>query len=62
MNLKKTRRRNSRKEYPKSVTDVTEVLRLEEKRFVQGVSYFINKNPKFILKNDWETLVPRINV
>jgi hypothetical protein len=36
---------NSKKEYPKSVT---ELLRLEEKRFVQGVCYFINKIPKFI--------------
>jgi hypothetical protein len=36
---------NSKKEYPKSVT---ELLRLEEKRFVQGVCYFINKVPKFI--------------
>jgi hypothetical protein len=30
---------NSKKEYLKSVT---ELLRLEEKRFVQGVCYFIN--------------------
>jgi hypothetical protein len=36
---------NSKKEYPKSVT---EVPRLEEKIFVQGVCYFINKIPKFI--------------
>jgi hypothetical protein len=36
---------NSKKEYPKSVT---ELLRLEEKRFVQGVCYFINKIPKYI--------------
>jgi hypothetical protein len=36
---------NRKKEYPKSVT---ELLRLEEKRFVQGVSYFINKIPIFI--------------
>jgi hypothetical protein len=36
-----------KKEYPKSVT---ELLVLEEKRFVQGVSYFINKIPKFIYK------------
>jgi hypothetical protein len=36
---------NKKKEYPKSVT---ELLRLEEKRFVQGVSYFINKIPIFI--------------
>jgi hypothetical protein len=34
---------NSEKEYPKSVT---EFLRLEGKRRVQGVSYFINKIPK----------------
>jgi hypothetical protein len=33
---------NSKKEYPKSVT---ELLRLEEKRFVQGVSYFVNNIP-----------------
>jgi hypothetical protein len=33
---------NSKREYPKSVT---ELLRLEEKRFVQGVCYFINKIP-----------------
>jgi hypothetical protein len=36
---------NREREYPKSVT---ELLRLEEKRFVQGVSYFINKIPIFI--------------
>jgi hypothetical protein len=36
---------NSKKEYPKSVT---ELLRLEEKRFLQGVSYFINNIPIFI--------------
>jgi protein associated with RNAse G/E len=36
---------NSKKEYPQSVT---ELLRLEEKRFVQGISYFINKILKFI--------------
>jgi hypothetical protein len=36
---------NSKKENPKSVT---ELLRLEEKRFVQGVCYFINKIPKLI--------------
>jgi hypothetical protein len=35
-------------EYPKSVT---ELLKLDEKRFVQGVCYFISKIPKFILKN-----------
>jgi hypothetical protein len=38
---------NSKKEYPKSVT---ELLRLEEKRFLQVVCYFINKIPKFIYK------------
>jgi hypothetical protein len=32
---------NRKKEYPKSVT---ELLRLEEKRFVQGICNFINKN------------------
>jgi hypothetical protein len=37
----------SKKEYPKSVR---ELLRLEEKRFVHGICYFINKIPKFILK------------
>jgi hypothetical protein len=36
---------NREKEYPKSIT---EFLRLEEKRFVQGVSYFINKIQIFI--------------
>jgi hypothetical protein len=35
---------NRKKEYPKSIT---KFLRLEEKKFVQGVSYFINKIPKF---------------
>jgi hypothetical protein len=43
---------NRKKEYPKSVT---ELLKLEEKRFVQGVSYFINKIPIFILKNQLDT-------
>jgi hypothetical protein len=38
---------NDKKEYPKSVT---ELLRLEEKRFMQGVCYFINKIPIFIYK------------
>jgi hypothetical protein len=38
---------NSKKEYPKSVP---ESLRLEEKRFLQGVCYFINNIPKFVLK------------
>jgi hypothetical protein len=32
--------KNNKKEYPKSVT---ELLHLEEERFVQGVYYFINK-------------------
>jgi hypothetical protein len=36
---------NSKKEYPKSVT---ELLRLEEKRFLQDVCYFINNIPIFI--------------
>jgi hypothetical protein len=36
---------NSKKEYPKSVT---ELFRLEEERFVEGVFFFINKIPKFI--------------
>jgi hypothetical protein len=36
---------NSKKEYPKSVT---ELLRLEEKRYLQGVCYFINNTPIFI--------------
>jgi hypothetical protein len=35
----------SKKEYPESVT---ELLRLEEKRFVQGIYYYINKIPKCI--------------
>jgi hypothetical protein len=35
---------NCKKEYPKSVT---ELLRLEEKRFVQGVCYFIYNIPTF---------------
>jgi hypothetical protein len=35
----------SEKEHPKSII---ELLRLEEKRFVQGVCYFVNKIPKFI--------------
>jgi hypothetical protein len=33
------------KDYPKSVT---ELLRLEERRFLQGVCYFINNIPVFI--------------
>jgi hypothetical protein len=36
---------NGKKEYPKSVT---KLIRLEEKRFVQGVCYFINNIPIFI--------------
>jgi hypothetical protein len=36
---------NKKKEYPKSVA---ELLGIEEKRFVHGVSYFINKIPVFI--------------
>jgi L-rhamnose mutarotase len=35
---------NSKKKYQKSVT---ELLRLEEKRFVQGVCYYINNIPIF---------------
>jgi hypothetical protein len=31
---------------------ITELLRLEEKIFVQGVCYFINKIPKFVLKKE----------
>jgi hypothetical protein len=38
--------RTAKKEYPKSAT---QLLRLEEKRFVQGVCYFINKIRKLIL-------------
>jgi hypothetical protein len=33
---------NGKKEYP---TSVTELLKLEEKRFLQGVCYFINNIP-----------------
>jgi hypothetical protein len=40
---------NSKKEYPKSVT---ELLRLRRKRFVQSVCYFVNKIPKFSLKRE----------
>jgi hypothetical protein len=36
---------NGKKEYPKSLT---EILRLEEKRFSQGACYFINKIPKIV--------------
>jgi hypothetical protein len=35
----------SKKENPKSFT---EILKVEEKRFVQGVCYFMDKIPKFI--------------
>jgi hypothetical protein len=38
---------NSKKEYTKPVT---ELLRLEGKKFMQVVCYFINKIPKFIKK------------
>jgi hypothetical protein len=37
--------RTAKKEYPKSVTGL---LRLEEKRFLQGFCYFINNIPIFI--------------
>jgi hypothetical protein len=40
---------NGKREYQKSVT---ELLRLEGKRFVQGVCYFINKIPTFIKKKE----------
>jgi hypothetical protein len=36
---------NSKKEYPKSVTGL---LRLQEKIFLQGISYFMNKIPKYV--------------
>jgi hypothetical protein len=36
---------NKQKDYPKSVTGL---LRLEEKRFVQGVCYLMNNIPIFI--------------
>jgi hypothetical protein len=36
---------NSKKEYPKSAT---ELLRLEEKQFLQCVCYFINNIPIFV--------------
>jgi hypothetical protein len=39
----------SKKEYPKSVK---ELLRLEEKRFMQGICYFKNKIPKCIKKRE----------
>jgi hypothetical protein len=48
---------NSKREYPKSVT---ELLRLEEKRFMQGVCYFINKIPKLI-KKEKEVYAENIN-
>jgi hypothetical protein len=38
---------SSKKEYAKSVT---ELLTLEEKTFVLGVCYFINKTPKYFKK------------
>jgi hypothetical protein len=38
---------NSKKEYPKSVT---ELLRPEGKLFLQGICYFINKIRTFIKK------------
>jgi ribosomal protein S8 len=38
---------NKKKEYPKSVT---ELLRLEEKGFVQGVSYFEKQNSNIYIK------------
>jgi hypothetical protein len=38
---------NSKKEYP---VWLKELLRLEEKRFVQGVCFFLNKIPEFIKK------------
>jgi hypothetical protein len=37
--------KNGKKEYTKSVT---ELLQLEEKRFVQGACYFINNIPIFV--------------
>jgi hypothetical protein len=39
---------NGKKEYPKLIT---ELLRLEEKRFVQGVCYLMNKIPRFKKKS-----------
>jgi hypothetical protein len=36
---------NNKKDYPKSVT---ELLRLEEKIFLQGVCYFIDNIPIFV--------------
>jgi hypothetical protein len=38
---------NSKKEYPKSVT---ELLRLQKNKSVQDICYFINKIPKFTFK------------
>jgi hypothetical protein len=38
---------------------VTQLFSLEEKRFLQGVRYFINKIPKFIFKK--EIYVQNIN-
>jgi hypothetical protein len=48
---------NSEKEYPKSVT---ELFRLQEKRFVQGVCYFINTIPNLFFKKK-EVNVHHIN-
>jgi hypothetical protein len=44
---------NCKKEYPKSVT---ELLRLEEKRFLQGICYFINNIPIFM----WNKYVRKV--
>jgi hypothetical protein len=49
---------NSKKEYPNSVT---KLLKLEEKRFVQGVCYFTNKTPKFISTKEKEVNVQNSN-
>jgi hypothetical protein len=49
---------NSKKEYPKSVR---ELLRIEEKRFVQGVCYFINSIPIFI-ENRYVTKEKEVNL
>jgi hypothetical protein len=48
---------NSKKEYPISVT---ELLGIEEKRFVQGICYFM-KTPNFITKKEKEVNVQNIN-
>jgi hypothetical protein len=34
------------------LSQINPLLRPKEKRFVQGVCYFINKIPKFILKTE----------